>query len=233
MQTEHDPDRGIIRLTRTQLEAIVGGDERALDPDDDLGRELVELGVVRQGRVDEHLRPILDALRRPTARFGLRVERAATARRPVERHRGWVGHHAVVTVSGGAEADDVQDVRLSARASSAARVVGRLLALGPARVVSDLPTGALPWDAVMASVREPGCGWAAEALGPQVPVRLLHLRWTDEPQRPATTVMALLASDGAGIVEAVGTDAGFRLVTRSPTEVWTGLCALAGRRRGA
>jgi hypothetical protein len=42
--------------------------------------------------------------------------------------------------------------------------------------------------------------------------------------------MLLLLAGADGLVEAAGADDGFRLVSRSPTEVWTGLCALTRAR---
>lgn len=222
MTPEYAPERGLIRLPRRLLEAIVGGDRAVLDPSTDLGGLAHHLGVVRLGRVDAGLGPLLEPLRRPTARFGLRVERADG----VTRHRGWVAAGGVVTVSGGVEPDDVQDLRAAPRPTAVARVLGQLLGLGPARPVTDLPDGPLHWDEVVAAVRGEAV-WAKEALGPGADVALHHLRWSPDGTSPATTVMVLLSAGRDGLVEARPGDDGHRLLPRHPVEVWTGLCALA------
>ncbi|MGH9118431.1 MAG: hypothetical protein ACRD0A_11335 [Acidimicrobiales bacterium] len=221
---EYDPARGIIRLPRPHLEAMVAGDRAVLDPRTDLGRLLAELGVVVDGGLDPALRRVLALLRRPRRRFGLRVETVAS----VARHRGWIGETGVVVVSGGQDPDDVQDVRHAPRPTATARIIARLIELGPTRAVDRLPAEALSWPQVAAPVRGgPGTGWAGDAFGSTVRVALHHLRWSADGVRPATTAMVLLSGDAAGLVEAVGVDGGFRLVSRTPTEVWTGLCALA------
>lgn len=225
MIPEYSPERGVIRLPRRHLEAVVGGDTDALDPTAELGALLHELGVVRLGRVDAALGPLLEALRRPSARFGLRVEAADG----LLRHRGWVAPSGVVVVSGGVEPDDVQDLRSAPRPGATARVVGQLLDLGPTRPpadLADLPTEPVPWEEVVAAV--PGDAvWAKEALPPDAAVRLFHLRWSSDGRQQASTVMVLLSAGPHGLVEVRPGDDGHRLVARHPIEVWTGLCALA------
>src|SRR3546814_16259910 len=118
---EYSPERGIIRLPRHHLEAMVGGDERALDPRDEIGRELKELGVVVDGGVDGALRQVLHTLRNPRSRFGLRLEKGAE----VALHRGWIAASGVVVGSGGPGADDVQDRRATATPNRKTDGVGK------------------------------------------------------------------------------------------------------------
>jgi hypothetical protein len=140
----------------------------------------------------------------------------------------------VVTVSGGLEPDDVQDIRLAPRPTAAARVIAALVDLGPCRVVDDLPLEPLPWDDVVAPVRDGRAGgWVAESIGPTSRLRFAHLRWSGDGRAPATTAMLLVLAGADGLVEAVGTDEGFLLVSRTPTEVWTALCALTRSGRAA
>ena len=227
---EFSPDRGLLRLTTSQVEALARGD-RALLGDGEDARTLRRLGVLSSRGVDPSLAPLLEVLRRPTQRFGLRVERGDE----VVRHRGWVGRTGVAVLSGAVGPDAVQDIRTAPRPSSVARVLWLLLDLDPqagrAVVEDDSP---VEWERWRDTVHARST-WAVAA--DRTP-RLLHLRWAADPTRPASTLLVLADLGRGGVVEArrtpassADTDAprGWRPVPCTPLEVWTGLTALARR----
>lgn len=233
-----DPILGTTQLSRRHLARLVelsGGtvktvgsagsaDGRASPDHRIIDVELHGLGALVAGRPHPDLAPHLAVVARCRSRFWLRQWRV-DGRRVIE---GLIGPAGVLLLPDGSDPDAVQDVRRHPRAGSVARLLAVLLGLRPAPLPTALPVGPVSWADLKALAAGEPCGWADE---PDSAATLYDLIWQPTPDGPRGSVVVLIRFGDGSLAEACAVDpddptCSYRLVPRSPAEVWVGLCRL-------
>jgi len=209
---EFEPDLGLVRLTRAHLQLLTATHGTTDGPE---LAELRAIGAIGEDGPHPGLVPCLAVLRQASSRFFLRTWRRGE-RRVVE---GVVGPDGIVVLPGGTAPDAIQDLRFHPRPTALARVLAGLVGLGPATGSPPVPDRPLAWEEVRGLASPDGA------------VTVHDLSWQAEPGGPRGSVLVLVVDARTGPAEVVAADvddpgAGYRLLPRSPEEIWLGLCRL-------
>lgn len=208
-----------VTLTRAQLQALT---DHAADraPASEQIEDLHAAGALANGTIHPLLRPVLKAVTTARHRGALRRWQVRTL--PVAEIL--LGPHGVLLLPGGPDPDAPQDLTWHDRPPAVARIIAELLALPTDDGPAPFDRSPRPWADLV----------AAATSGPDTPLGLAELRWTDQLQDQMVAVLVVAWHHDGGIVAVrpVDTtpdragDAVVQCIPRHPLEIWTGLTRL-------
>jgi hypothetical protein len=230
-QTRFEPDLGIVRLSRRQLQVLA---ELAIDDRAETAHAGVVQGLRTLGAYDGRSpHPVLLSLLRVIGSSRCRLWVRQWSRRRTRVVELVCGPTGIVVLPDGVDDDAPQDVRFEADAGGLAAVLAAVLDLSATPSVPDVPDGEITWDEVRSIASADPPGWAQPLLGAGAGVvHDVRWRWTDGHDDWSILVLAHLGDAGWALVRdgsPASNEPGprCRLVPGRPDEIWPALCGLA------